>query len=407
MKALCVLGRHNYGMPSRGLAYEFVNFLPALRRLGYEPVLFESFDRSAYRDFADQNEQFLDAVERERPALVLCVLMGYELWSETLDLARQISDALFVNWGTDDSWKYEQFSRYVSPHLDAWASTAASALQSARRDGLGNFVQTQWAASRDLLAEPLPATACKHQVTFVGSAYGNRRHWVQQLRRRGIEVQCFGHGWGSGAVRAEDIPRIYRESVVTLNFADSGMHLRGVMPYRSRQIKARVFEVPGAGGCLLTEPADGLERYYAPGAEVLLFSGADDLAQRIRHCMAHPEERDRIAWAGYQRTRREHTYDQRFAELLAQARALKPQRAPTMPVAAARRALAAAASLHTCGPWLSGLRTGLTVPLAAVWGKRRGGRAARRLVFELSWRIAGARTYSAAGWPGRMFYRDS
>jgi hypothetical protein len=33
--------------------------------------------------------------------------------------------------------------------------------------------------------------------------------------------------------------------------------------------------------------------------------------------------------------------------------------------------------------------------------------AARRFVFELSWRFAGARTYSASGWAGRMFYRES
>jgi spore maturation protein CgeB len=42
-----------------------------------------------------------------------------------------------------------------------------------------------------------------------------------------------------------------------------------------------------------------------------------------------------------------------------------------------------------------------------IWGERRGPRAARRMIFELSWRFAGARTYAAAGWPGRMFYKES
>jgi spore maturation protein CgeB len=41
------------------------------------------------------------------------------------------------------------------------------------------------------------------------------------------------------------------------------------------------------------------------------------------------------------------------------------------------------------------------------WGKQRGPRAARRLVFELSWRVFGSYTYRAVGWPGRMFYKDS
>lgn len=41
---------------------------------------------------------------------------------------------------------------------------------------------------------------------------------------------------------------------------------------------------------------------------------------------------------------------------------------------------------------------------STIWGPVRGSRAARRLVFELSWRLNGTNTYSAAGIPGRMFY---
>jgi len=53
------------------------------------------------------------------------------------------------------------------------------------------------------------------------------------------------------------------------------------------------------------------------------------------------------------------------------------------------------------------LRVLLVVPLSVLFGKTRGARAARRLLFELSWRVTGAKTYSASGWPGRLFYRES
>jgi spore maturation protein CgeB len=42
-----------------------------------------------------------------------------------------------------------------------------------------------------------------------------------------------------------------------------------------------------------------------------------------------------------------------------------------------------------------------------VFGKGRGARAARRFVYELSWRLAGATTYRARGLPGRLFYAES
>lgn len=38
-----------------------------------------------------------------------------------------------------------------------------------------------------------------------------------------------------------------------------------------------------------------------------------------------------------------------------------------------------------------------------MWGKQRGQQVARSMVYELSWRLTGSRTYSARGWPGRTF----
>ena len=403
MKILCVFGRHNYGDPARGEGYEYTNFLPALRALSHDVSLFDSWDRSAYRDFSDLNRSFLQRVDREQPDVIFCVLLGYELWTETLDCVRSSGTATVINWGTDDSWKYEQFTRFIAPHLDCHATTYPDALGKSSRDGLKHVVLTQWAASREQLMAPLPARQCKYAVTFVGSAYGNRRKWIDRLRANGIPVDCFGHGWPAGPVASADVPRIYRESVLTLNFGDSGIQFKGVVPYRSRQIKARVFEVPGAGGCLLTEQADGLERYFMLGEEILVFNQPEELADRIRHVLAHPDQRDEIARKGFERVCAEHTYDRRFSALLDTVAKLKARPVQSMDW----KEFDAAASRHVCSAGLRLLRSLLVAPGRVLFGLRRGPRAARRLLFELSWRLVGAHTYSAAGWPGRMFYKES
>ena len=404
MKILCVFGRCNYGDPVRGEGYEFTNFLPALRTLGHEVSLFDSWDKSAYPNFADLNRDFLRRVDREKPDVIFSVLMSYELWSETLDIIRSSSSAIIINWGTDDSWKYEQFAHFIAPHLDCYATTYPEAMSKAQKKGWSNFVLTQWAASRHLLAEPLPGRQCKHQVTFIGSAYGNRRKWIEDLGARGIQVECFGYGWPTGPVGTADLQRIYRESVLILNFGDSGLHLKGLLPYRSRQIKARVFEVPGAGGCLLTEPAQHLDQYFRIGEEIVVFEGVDELADRIRYLLANLDARDAIARQGFDRVRSEHTYDQRFSSLFGSVM--------TRQVSGNRASMdwesfEAATRRHSLGVGLSMVR-GILVTLAQLmFGPRRGPRAARRLVFELSWRLFGSHTYSAAGWPGRMFYKES
>ena len=45
MKVLAVFGQYNYGDPHRGEGYEYANFIPTLKRLGYKVNFFESQNR--------------------------------------------------------------------------------------------------------------------------------------------------------------------------------------------------------------------------------------------------------------------------------------------------------------------------------------------------------------------------
>jgi spore maturation protein CgeB len=413
LKILCAFGEYNYGTRERGQGYEFSNFLPALRALGHDVVFFETLDRKRYVDFAHLNRLFLETVQKERPEVIFCVLMHYELWLETLEMARRMCDATLINWATDDSWKYRQFSRLIAPHFDLYATTYATALEKARQDGLDNFYLTQWAAGGKTLQEPLSARDCRYAVSFVGSKYGDRMAWINGLRQRGIDVACFGHGWDNGPVAAEEIPRIMRNSVISLNFGDSEKVMDGFSFSRSRQIKARIFEVPGCGGFLLTQPADNLDRYYTPGFEVTTFDDLEDLTRKIGHYLAHPDERDRIARAAHGRTKSEHTYEIRFAQLIEAAGVMRNDQhcaEKTKACGSPVREFADFPKLalrHKPNACFRFLRQALTFPCILLWGQRRGQRAARRILFELSWRLCGEATYSAAGWPGRMFYIES
>jgi spore maturation protein CgeB len=412
VKILCVFGKHNYGDPERGEGYEYSNFIPALRRLGHEVTHFDTWNREIYSNFSELNLGFLKAVERENPDLIFCILMHYELWLETLDIVRRGCPVVLVNWSTDDSWKYPQFSRFVAPVFHLYATTYPESLQRSREDGLFNFLLSQWAADAEKLQEPLPSDQCRYPVSFVGSAYGNRPRWIAELKKRGIEVACFGYGWPNGPVLAADVPRIIRESVISLNFGDSGIILDGFVPRRSRQIKARIFEVPGAGGFLMTEKSNNLDSFYTPGNEIVVFDGIDDLVDKIKYFLTHPGERDSIARAGYARTRDEHTYDLRFKKLLVTA--MRSSHVGSTrdvfskgPCHIDFSEFTALAKAHEIGWLLKVFKLCLLTPCKILFGWKRGPRAARRLLFEISWRLKGRRTYSATGLPGRFFYRES
>ena len=80
-------------------------------------------------------------------------------------------------------------------------------------------------------------------------------------------------------------------------------------------MKARTFEVPGAGAFLLTECVDELEEYYDLDREVVCFNSLDELVERARFYLTHEAARSAIARRGHERTLRDHTYERRFATL--------------------------------------------------------------------------------------------
>ena len=372
--------------------------------MGHEIGFFDSGDRS-YKDFAGLNGALLAEVDRFRPDVIFCVLMHYEIWMETLDLVRANSPAAIVNWGTDDSWKFMQASRFFSRHVDLHVTTSRDAVGKAESLGLSNVMLSQWAASAGDLAEPRPAQDCRYEVSFVGNLYGARGEWISRLRDSGINVTSFGQGSEGGVIEASEIPAVYNNSAISLNFSGAGGGGFGHAT-AARQIKARTFEVPGAGGFLLTEAAPDLDGYYDPGKEVAVFETPEDLIAKVRHFSAHQDERDRIARAGYVRTRDQHTYEKRFTEILARLQpVLDSRRSRSWTLRPAD--LAAPAAQHRSTTAAAWLRTCLVALFSPLFGRERGLRAARRFLYEVSWRICGEATYGARGLPGRIFYGES
>lgn len=411
MKILCVFGQHNYGDPSRGQGYEYANFIPALHRLGHDVLFLDSWNRKCFHNFKELNKALLLKVEQNRPDVILSVLFYYEIWRETWEILRDAGISATINWATDDSWKYTQFSKLIAPAFHSFTTTYPNIYSRYQKDGFDHVLLTQWAANVNLLQPPLPASHCLYPVSFVGTANEERKKWVNKLRKRGIDVACFGHGWPHGSINANDISRIMRASVISLNFVSSKVTWHNVKPSFTKQIKARTFEVPGAGGFLLTEWTRGLEQYYHLGKEIIAFRTMDELVSKINYYLTNPTERDYIALAGYERTRREHTYDRRLAEVLEFSLSMRDKYFLKKSVLCSSRIdwgkFEEAVRHHTMNRKLLYLKHTLIKLCSALWGPVRGPRAARRIIFEISWRLVGSHTYSADGLPGRMFYEES
>lgn len=75
----------------------------------------------------------------------------------------------------------------------------------------------------------------------------------------------------------------------------------------------RLFEVAGAGGCLITDAWDGIEMFLAPGTEVLVARDGADVVEILRRLSV--ADAAAIGRAARRRILAEHTYDRRAALL--------------------------------------------------------------------------------------------
>jgi spore maturation protein CgeB len=206
---------------------------------------------------------------------------------------------------------------------------------------------SQWAVNPNLYGpRSVVNGAHSYDISFVGEKYGNRGPYIRTLERSGLTVVAFGRGFQAGHIQFEEMLRTFSQSRINLNFSGTPAlgarnalkalvklvikkelgrykfsahgikdELRSMVGARRPQIKSRIFEVPACAGFLMTTAADGLDEYYTPNREIVIFENAEDLVEKCRYYLAHEGERYAIAEAGARRTLLEHTYAHRFREI--------------------------------------------------------------------------------------------
>ncbi len=387
MKILCCFGEFNYGDDLRGESYEYYHFFRAFKAMGHEVKLFDSWNRKKYPAMDIVNTRLVEEVESFRPDILFVAVLLCEIWMETIDYIRSEFGVRTVCWMSDDSWRFKEFGKFTGKHFDLVTTTYPDVVQGYRESGMDRVFLTTWGTNRENLRRPVPAKDCKYQVTFIGTAHGDRKEKIDQLKTEGIEVETFGHGWPNGAVASAEYDAIMHDSAISLNFANAA---KG-----GNQIKGRTFEAPGMGSLLLTEPAENLENTYEIGREIDVFHNIRELAGKIKYYLDNPGIRDEVARRGYERTLRDYVYENTFKEIINEVM--------QTPQCNSKVNFQEALKRHELSVADRILKVLIKQPFTLVFGKKRGVRAARKVMYEISWRILGEKTFSAAGLPGKCF----
>ncbi|AAK80135.1 spore maturation protein CgeB [Clostridium acetobutylicum] len=313
LKVILTCLKYDYNDKSRGYSFEYENFYKTLIKMdGIELLFFDICDFGDKKKREDNNNNLIKLIEKEKPDILLNILYEDQIKKETFLYIKNNTKTILVNWFCDDQWRFESTSIKWCWCFDYCVTTYKKAIVKYKELGYENIIFSQWACNQyNYFKRDIPF---KYDVSFVGQPHSNRREIINKLKQKGIEVACFGYGWNekdpnSSRISQDSMIDVFNSSKINLNLSNSS-HLDA-----PQQIKGRNFEVPACGAFILTSDVEGLSHYYEIGKEVVVYSSFDDMVDKIKYFLINEEKRRTIANAGYIRTIKEHTYENRLNDI--------------------------------------------------------------------------------------------
>jgi glycosyltransferase involved in cell wall biosynthesis len=205
---------------------------------------------------------------------------------------------------------------------DLVISNSEGGLDRLRELGARRAEAVFWGADPELF-QPVPVDK-QVDVFFYGYGDKFRRDWMEAMvgepsrRLPHVDFALGGRDFRTDTGRARelgDVPfnvfgRVISEARVNLNIT------RRAHATVSASSTARPFELAMAGAAIVSNPYDGIERWFEPGRELLVVSSADEAIEAYRELLDDPARAEELGRAARERALDEHTYVHRARRLL-------------------------------------------------------------------------------------------
>lgn len=161
----------------------------------------------------------------------------------------------------------------------------------------------------------LPWASRKPGLVFIGNNTPSRRTIIRDLQELGTGVSPFGP-------RAQAGLKFWRRRKIS-PAVSSGYYgaYQGVLnmlqpPNTIHGLNLRAFEVPACGGLGTYPLTPDLAKSFAPGEEIIAYTGIEDLHRQLETVISDPTRAEAIIQAGRARFIKDHTYAMRARRLL-------------------------------------------------------------------------------------------
>lgn len=201
-------------------------------------------------------------------------------------------------WASDTHLGYD-YRLAMAKRADFVFCAQKQAVIDMKRDGIPNPIWLPHAF--EPLAYPKQENFTKHfDVCFIGHV--NSRNREDALERLFREFPNFDYG----QALFEDAATRFGNSKIVFNIA------------MKDDINMRCFEAMGSGSLLLTDRIPYIEELFKDKVHCVLYDGMDDMVEKATYYLAHDEEREAIAKAGYEEVVSRHKIQDRVDVILAE-----------------------------------------------------------------------------------------
>lgn len=278
------------------------------------------------------NTELLDTVTEFRPDAVL-IIKGDNIESDALNKIKKICSPLMINWDADSFLSPERIN-IVLPRLGLYdyyfTIDEVEILPGVIRDAI-------FRKNRNIFTVPLAANSDYYRpievsenvnntlvssIVFIGTINPIRRSLLENLEDTNLKIWAPAESsWGkwletdsilknhyqNSGVYGEELVKLYSNSGIVLD-----IHFLFSQIPEIPNVTLRVFEVPAAGGFVLTNYSPQLSNLFKLDEEIICYKSVGEFRDKALYYLKNPELRKKIAAKGRERVLYEHTFDNRL-----------------------------------------------------------------------------------------------
>lgn len=277
-----------------------------------------------------KDDALMALVERENPDILICNAGGLSPTPKAHDWLA-LRGVIRIGIALSDPDDFSVRSRHYAGLFDVFFTNALLSLDDYSKIGVTARL-LPFAADAEF-HYPINLSH-KYDIVVLGGKRPDRVLLVNQLRKVGLRVGCFGSGWIDDVFPFRLISLLLpnwsrrilchldwllevhgEKHVRTLNLAP--VYCSFSMTYAGFiNVKVGLFEAAATGCCILVQDFPEVHRYFKPNEEIVTFTSMEDAVLKAQYLRNNLEQAHTIGEAARRRIVIEHTWEHRWRYIM-------------------------------------------------------------------------------------------